>query len=161
MIDRNEVLALAGSLAEARKKMHYQAASEVLAVETKLHALAASADANSPALAGLREMAQRLRTEFNMPGTAARIEESALVLETSLAAKAEPQGGEVDDDRAALLYLMHQFDGEVHVCPCGREDPTGDCDSAIYLREYLRTHPAPKPAEGEVPMMMVPVEPTR
>jgi hypothetical protein len=54
-------------------------------------------------------------------------------------------------DRAVLLYLMQQFDGEVHVCPCGREDETADCDSAHYLRQYLASHPFPKPALNAPP----------
>lgn len=41
-------------------------------------------------------------------------------------------------DRAALEYLMVQFDAEFHACErCGHEEPTKDCDSAIYLRRYL------------------------
>lgn len=41
-------------------------------------------------------------------------------------------------DREVLKYLMHQFDGEVHVCErCGYEEPTKDFDSALYLRRYL------------------------
>lgn len=47
-------------------------------------------------------------------------------------------------DRAALEYLMQQFEAETWECRiCGHSEPTNDCDSAIYLLEYLQAASAP------------------
>jgi hypothetical protein len=49
-----------------------------------------------------------------------------------------PPVGVASDDRAALLYLMQQFDSETWECPnCGHSEDTATMDSAYYLREYL------------------------
>jgi hypothetical protein len=56
-------------------------------------------------------------------------------------------GGEAyptGSDREVLLYLMQQFDAESWECRCcGHSEDCATMDSAIYLREYLASHPAP------------------
>ena len=40
--------------------------------------------------------------------------------------------------RNALEYLRGQFEFEVHQCEvCGNADPMNDCDSALWLKEFL------------------------
>lgn len=56
-------------------------------------------------------------------------------------------------DRAALLYLMQQFDAESWQCPqCGHAEDTATMDSAHYLRHYLAENPVAStpsaPVEG-------------
>lgn len=73
-------------------------------------------------------------------------------LEPQLATAQEPAAGDAyptSSDREVLAYLMQQFDCEIHVCPhCNYSDPTADCDSAIYLREYLAKPKPPLAAYG-------------
>lgn len=45
-------------------------------------------------------------------------------------------------DRAALAYLMQQFDAETWQCPqCGHAEDTATMDSAEFLRNYLAENP--------------------
>lgn len=46
-----------------------------------------------------------------------------------------------DEAIEALHYLMQQFDGEVWNCQrCGHVEGTADTDSALWLRDWLKTH---------------------
>jgi recombinational DNA repair protein RecR len=48
-----------------------------------------------------------------------------------------------DEAFEALHYLMQQFDGEVWNCEqCGHVEDTATTDSAIWLRDWLKTHNA-------------------
>lgn len=90
-------------------------------------------------------IAQAFREAASMTGfIAPNIAEGMRIRARELSA----HGGDGGGDRAALNYLMQQFDAEVFVCgKCGHEAATKNCDSAIYLRDYLATQ---QPASGEV-----------
>lgn len=48
------------------------------------------------------------------------------------------------NDRDALLYILQQYEGEVHVCDrCGHEESTKGYDTAHFLRRYLKENPDP------------------
>lgn len=77
-----------------------------------------------------------------LTGDHARLHESMLA---EAAAPIKPSAQESPrTDREALRYMMEQFDREYFVCSrCQHEEPTANCDSAIFLRDYLSRNPHP------------------
>lgn len=69
---------------------------------------------------------------------------SATVKENLTGGEGEAGADEPSTDREALVYLMRAFDTESWQCPrCGHDEDCATMDSAFFLRDYLRAHPAP------------------